>query len=105
MPRQSTCPCPQPWLGTTCAGKKRRAKSKRIRYPKGFDPEHPERTPPPDPERWLPKHERSTYRARKKDRGRVARGPQVNAGPRAPCSGYPIQTIRWCPLRPLTFTH
>lgn len=56
--------------------KKRRKKSKHVRYPKGFDPEHPEKTPLPDPERWLPKRERSTYRNRKKDRGRIARGPQ-----------------------------
>ena len=33
---------------------------RKIRYPKGFDPENP--GPPPDPERWLPKRERSEFK-------------------------------------------
>eukprot|EP00966_Prymnesium_polylepis_P088781 2054540-Prymnesium_polylepis.1 len=34
----------------------------------------------PDPERWLPKRERSTYRQRKKDkRAGISRGPQGSA--------------------------
>jgi signal recognition particle subunit SRP72 len=36
--------------------KKRKRKPK---YPKHFDPANP--GPPPDPERWLPKRERSSY--------------------------------------------
>ncbi|KAL8440904.1 hypothetical protein Emag_007636 [Eimeria magna] len=41
--------------GVVKATKKRRRK--KIRYPKGFDPTKPQL--PPDPERWLPKYERS----------------------------------------------
>lgn len=52
--------------------KKRKRKPK---YPKGFDPANP--GPPPDPERWLPRRERSSYRPKRKDK-RVAqvRGSQ-----------------------------
>ncbi|KAK9286416.1 hypothetical protein L1049_014812 [Liquidambar formosana] len=57
---------------------KEKAKKKRKRkprYPKGFDPANP--GPPPDPERWLPKRERSSFRPKRKDK-RVAqvRGSQ-----------------------------
>lgn len=54
------------------ATKKRKTK---IRYPKGFDPENP--GPLPDPERWLPKHERAEYKKKmnKKNKG-LMRGPQ-----------------------------
>eukprot|EP00899_Mesostigma_viride_P008537 jgi/Mesvir1/17685/Mv07865-RA.1 len=45
---------------------KKKRKRKKI-YPKGFDPANP--GPPPDPERWLPKSERSTY---KKSKGKKA---------------------------------
>ncbi|KAK7246934.1 hypothetical protein RIF29_41805 [Crotalaria pallida] len=56
----------------TKAKKKRKRKP---RYPKGFDPEKP--GPPPDPERWLPKRERSTYRPKRKDkRAAQVRGSQ-----------------------------
>ena len=56
--------------------KKRQRRRKKIRYPKGFDPQNP--GPMPDPERWLPKRERSTYRLRKRDkRAGISRGPQV----------------------------
>ncbi|KAL6564700.1 hypothetical protein OROMI_016150 [Orobanche minor] len=52
--------------------KKRKRKSK---YPKGFDPANP--GPPPDPERWLPKRERSSYRPKRKDkRAAQVRGSQ-----------------------------
>ncbi|KAL3647586.1 hypothetical protein CASFOL_008554 [Castilleja foliolosa] len=52
--------------------KKRKRKPK---YPKGFDPENP--GPPPDPERWLPKRERSSYRPKRKDkRAAQVRGSQ-----------------------------
>ena len=56
--------------------KKVRAKKRKRkpRYPKGFDPAHP--GPPPDPERWLPKRERSSYRPRRKDKRGQVRGSQ-----------------------------
>lgn len=57
---------------------KEKAKKKRKRkpkYPKGFDPENP--GPPPDPERWLPKRERSSYKPKRKDKRAVqVRGSQ-----------------------------
>lgn len=56
--------------------KKARAKKRKRkpRYPKGFDPANP--GPPPDPERWLPKRERSSYRPRRKDKRGQTRGSQ-----------------------------
>jgi SRP72 RNA-binding domain len=51
--------------------KKRKRKPK---YPKGFNPANP--GPPPDPERWLPKRERSTYRPKRKDKRAQIRGAQ-----------------------------
>ncbi|XBI20817.1 uncharacterized protein [Aegilops tauschii subsp. strangulata] len=51
--------------------KKRKRKPK---YPKGYDPANP--GPPPDPERWLPKRERSTYRPKRKDKRAQVRGAQ-----------------------------
>lgn len=58
--------------------KKEKAKRKRKRkpkYPKGFDPANP--GPPPDPERWLPRRERSSYRPKRKDkRAAQIRGSQ-----------------------------
>ena len=60
--------------------RKKRRRKKRIIYPKGFDPENPSAFPLPDPERWLPKRERSNYRQRKKDkRAGISRGPQGSA--------------------------
>ncbi|CAE8685589.1 unnamed protein product, partial [Polarella glacialis] len=88
---------PIPKIGATLAMKKRekdqenveaavgsenpaQAKAKRIRkrkplYPKNFDPENP--GPPPDPERWLPKRERTEFKKkmRKRDKN-LLRGPQ-----------------------------
>ena len=62
------------------APKRKRRRKKRIIYPKGFDPANPAAFPKPDPERWLPKRERSTYRQRKKDkRAGLSRGPQGSA--------------------------
>jgi signal recognition particle subunit SRP72 len=54
--------------------KKKRCRRK-IRYPKGFDPANP--GPPPDPERWIPKRERTEYKKkmRKRDKA-LQRGPQ-----------------------------
>ncbi|CAE5963305.1 unnamed protein product [Arabidopsis arenosa] len=56
--------------------KKEKAKRKRKpKYPKGFDPENP--GPPPDPERWLPRRDRSSYRPKRKDkRAAQIRGSQ-----------------------------
>ena len=60
-----------PW-GLAYLQKKRR---KRKRPPKGFDPANP--GPPPDPERWLPKWERSDYRRRHKKKRDAVKGTQV----------------------------
>ncbi|KAK6164172.1 hypothetical protein DH2020_001036 [Rehmannia glutinosa] len=52
--------------------KKRKRKPK---YPKVFDPANP--GPPPDPERWLPKRERSSFRPKRRDkRAAQIRGSQ-----------------------------
>jgi hypothetical protein len=61
--------------------KKRNRKRKPL-YPKGFDPDNP--GPPPDPERWLPKHERAEFKKRRKGRGKnqpVTKGAQVRFKP------------------------
>ncbi|KAI3520463.1 hypothetical protein L1887_09899 [Cichorium endivia] len=64
--------------GTHESKSKEKAKRKRKRkpkYPKGFDPANP--GPAPDPERWLPKRERSSYRPKRKDkRAAQIRGSQ-----------------------------
>uniref|UniRef100_A0A7N1A7R8 Signal recognition particle subunit SRP72 n=1 Tax=Kalanchoe fedtschenkoi TaxID=63787 RepID=A0A7N1A7R8_KALFE len=55
--------------------KNKKKRKRKPRYPKGFDPANP--GPPPDPERWLPKRERSTYRPKRKDkRAAQVRGSQ-----------------------------
>lgn len=55
--------------------KPRKKRKRKPRYPKGFDPANP--GPPPDPERWLPKRERSSYRPKRKDkRAAQVRGSQ-----------------------------
>merc|ERR1711918_295549 len=61
--------------GTQVKQKAKRRRKRKIRYPKNFDPENP--GPPPDPERWLPKRERSEFkkRMRKRDKA-LQRGPQ-----------------------------
>ncbi|XP_068325995.1 uncharacterized protein [Pyrus communis] len=46
--------------------KAKRKRKRKPKYPKGFDPANP--GPPPDPERWLPKRERSSYRPKRKDK-------------------------------------
>lgn len=63
--------------------KKRKRKPK---YPKGFDPANP--GPGPDPERWLPKRERSSYRPKRKDkRAAQIRGSQGAVVKEATSSG------------------
>ena len=60
--------------------KRKRPRKKKPLYPKGFDPANPGATPLPDPERWLPKRERSTYRKSKKEkRSGISRGNQGSA--------------------------
>ncbi|KAL8170533.1 hypothetical protein V2J09_022337 [Rumex salicifolius] len=55
--------------------KTKKKRKRKPRYPKSFDPSNP--GPPPDPERWLPKRERSTYRPKRKDkRAAHVRGSQ-----------------------------
>ncbi|XP_057509788.1 uncharacterized protein LOC130792301 [Actinidia eriantha] len=55
--------------------KAKKKRKRKPRYPKGFDPANP--GPPPDPERWLPKRERSSYRPKRKDkRAAQVRGSQ-----------------------------
>lgn len=55
--------------------KVKRKRKRKPKYPKGFDPANP--GPPPDPERWLPKRERSSYRPKRKDkRAAQIRGSQ-----------------------------
>eukprot|EP01098_Paradermamoeba_levis_P009981 TRINITY_DN4183_c0_g2_i1.p1 TRINITY_DN4183_c0_g2~~TRINITY_DN4183_c0_g2_i1.p1 ORF type:complete len:696 (-),score=300.27 TRINITY_DN4183_c0_g2_i1:40-2127(-) len=51
--------------------KKKRIRKKRVRLPKNFDPNIIIR---PDPERWLPKHQRAAFR--KKKRGPIKGGSQ-----------------------------
>eukprot|EP00808_Paulinella_micropora_P025806 g45037.t1 len=46
---------------------KKRRKRQKPRFPKGFDPANP--GPPPDPERWMPRWERSSFQKRNKKRG------------------------------------
>lgn len=43
---------------------KRKRVKKKILYPKNFDPQNP--GPAPDPERWLPKRERASYKGKRK---------------------------------------
>ncbi|KAJ0039073.1 hypothetical protein Pint_23642 [Pistacia integerrima] len=55
--------------------KPKKKRKRKPRYPKGFDPANP--GPPPDPERWLPRRERSSYRPKRKDkRAAQVRGSQ-----------------------------
>eukprot|EP00020_Sapocribrum_chincoteaguense_P004991 CAMPEP_0170742184 /NCGR_PEP_ID=MMETSP0437-20130122/6613_1 /TAXON_ID=0 /ORGANISM="Sexangularia sp." /LENGTH=707 /DNA_ID=CAMNT_0011080797 /DNA_START=28 /DNA_END=2147 /DNA_ORIENTATION=+ len=58
----------------TEARRARRKAKRKPRYPKGFDPEHPERTPPVDPLRWLPKAERLAAVSGKRGGGKGRRG-------------------------------
>ncbi|CEO97826.1 Signal recognition particle subunit SRP72 [Plasmodiophora brassicae] len=52
--------------------KAKKKKKKPIRYPKGFDPAHP--GPPPDPERWIPRYERT--KGRRRHQGGAFKGAQ-----------------------------
>lgn len=46
----------------------RKKRKRKQRLPKGFDPENP--GPMPDPERWLPKWQRSDFKRRRGQRRR-----------------------------------
>lgn len=49
----------------------------KVRYPKGFDPENPGKGP--DPERWLPKWQRSRFKKLAKKKGIYLKGAQGDA--------------------------
>lgn len=66
LKKQSDKDAEQPEEGEGEVKKTKKRRKKKIRYPKGFDPAHP--GPPPDPERWLPKKERSSYKMAMKKR-------------------------------------
>ena len=61
--------------GGEAAAKKRR--KRKPQYPKGFDPANP--GPPPDPERWLAKWQRSDFK-KKKERSSIRRSTKVRPG-------------------------
>ncbi|KAF4696777.1 Signal recognition particle core component [Perkinsus olseni] len=64
-------------MDVSVGSQKKRHRKRKPRYPKGFDPENPSAFKKPDPERWLPKHERSDYRRKmKKKQMQLMRGPQ-----------------------------
>uniref|UniRef100_A0A7N0TXD1 Signal recognition particle subunit SRP72 n=1 Tax=Kalanchoe fedtschenkoi TaxID=63787 RepID=A0A7N0TXD1_KALFE len=66
---------PEPSEESKAKDKTKKKRKRKPKYPKGFDPANP--GPPPDPERWLPKRERSTYRPKRKDkRAAQVRGSQ-----------------------------
>ena len=57
-----------------CSTRTRKPKTKKKRkplLPKDYDPEKT-----PDPERWIPKRERSTYRVKGKNKKAASKGPQ-----------------------------
>ncbi|KAK3284576.1 Signal recognition particle core component [Cymbomonas tetramitiformis] len=62
-------------------GKEKKKRKRKPRLPKDFDPENP--PPLPDPERWLPKHERQSFkklsRNRKKQELNLKGGQGVSA--------------------------
>uniref|UniRef100_A0A0C9QVQ8 Signal recognition particle subunit SRP72 n=1 Tax=Wollemia nobilis TaxID=56998 RepID=A0A0C9QVQ8_9CONI len=66
--------------------KLKRKRKRKPRYPKGLDPANP--GPPPDPERWLPKRERSSYRPKRKDR----RAAQVRGSQGAMVRDKPVDS-------------
>ena len=52
-------------------------RNRKIRYPKNFDPKNP--GPEPDPERWLPKWQRSRFKKYAKKKGLYLKGAQGDA--------------------------
>lgn len=64
--------------GTEAEQKVKKKKKRKPRLPKNYDP-----NVPPDPERWLPKQERSNYKKKKDRRYRdanIGKGTQGAAG-------------------------
>lgn len=60
---------------TSSKDERKKKKTRKIRWPKNYDPENP--GPPPDPERWLPKRERAEFKKRMRKRDKqLLRGPQ-----------------------------
>ena len=55
--------------------KQKQNKKKKKRYPKNFDPKNP--GPEPDPERWLPKYQRSKFKKIMKKKGGRTQGDAV----------------------------
>jgi len=51
--------------------KPKKKRKRKIRLPKNYDP-----SIPPDPERWLPKRERSTYAKKGKSKKEMLKGSQ-----------------------------
>ena len=54
---------------------KKRIKKRKVRYPKNFDPKNP--GPAPNPERWLPKHERKGNKKNKNYKSGRTQGATV----------------------------
>ena len=49
-----------------------KAKNKKTKFPKSYDPENPGQLP--DPERWLPKWQRARYKKLAKKKGLYIKG-------------------------------
>eukprot|EP00112_Aurelia_sp_Birch-Aquarium-sp1_P018323 Seg4357.1 transcript_id=Seg4357.1/GoldUCD/mRNA.D3Y31 product="Signal recognition particle subunit SRP72" protein_id=Seg4357.1/GoldUCD/D3Y31 len=67
--------------------KKKKKKKRKPRMPKSYNPDVD-----PDPERWLPRWERSTFKHRKQKRGQILRGPQGSVAQETPTSPKPTAT-------------
>lgn len=85
----------------------RTKRKRKPKYPKNFDPEHPGAAP--NPERWLPKHERAEYLKRRKrsqrnqpvSKGAQVRDPTVQAGlPVCLVAGCAVQAASLAGLAP-----
>lgn len=61
-------------MTTDDAGKPKKKRKRKKQLPKNFDPDNP--GPPPDPERWLPKWQRSGYRKRRRRKDDHVKGSQ-----------------------------
>nr|GEY59304.1 signal recognition particle subunit SRP72 [Tanacetum cinerariifolium] len=71
---------------TKSKDKSKKKRKRKPKYPKGFDPANP--GPPPDPERWLPRRERSSFRPKRKDkRAAQIRGSQGAVAKEAAING------------------
>jgi len=66
----------RPESGDAEPKKSSKKRKRRIRYPKGFDPDSTDPSKGPDPERWLPKWQRQEYLKKAKKKGKEFRGPQ-----------------------------